>query len=225
MSSFLREVVNTGYNMMFPPPSPEADSKDQDEEKEEKEEEEEKQGTILWTWAPSEGATSATPYAWTIEEEKQERPRIFKARLSTKKGKMDIPTADFKTETPSPTVPEKLALEYLLQKRTENWPSALMVEQTQRKTPKADEVRFEKSDHANVLQPTCFLAMDDAGGASINVCHQDRTISREDAYGHLTRFHNYLVSNWDKFEITPKLDHQQSSPEEKETAAYRRSGH
>ena len=221
MSSFLREVVNTGYNMMFPPPSPEADTKDQDEEKEEKEEEEEKQGTNLWTWEPSEGAT---PYAWTIEEEKQERPRIFKSRLSAKKGKMDIPTADFQTETP--TVPQELASEYLLQKRTENWPSALMVEQTQRKTPKADEVRFETSDHARALQPTCFLAMDDTGGASINVFHQfDRTISRGDAHGHLNRFHNYLVSNWDKFEITPKLDHQQSSPEEKETAAYRRSGH
>ena len=214
MSSFLREVVNTGYNMMFPPPSPEADTNDQDEKKEEKE------GAKSWSWSPSEGAT---PYSWTIEEEKRERPRIFKSRLSTKKGKMDFPTADFKTETP--TVPEELAFEYLSQKRTENWPSVLMVEQTQRKTAKADEVRFEKSDRANVLQPTCFLAMDDAGGASINVCHQDRTISRGDAHGHLNRFHNYLVSNWDKFEITPKLDHQQSSPEEKETAAYRRSGH
>ena len=172
-----------------------------------------------WSWTPSEGAL---PYTWTLEEE---RPRIFKSRLSTKKGKTDIPTADFKTETP--IVPKELAHEYFFEKRTENWPSVLMVEQTQSKTLKTDpDEYFEKNlDNPRVLKHTSFLAMDDTGGASIEFCNQERTISGRDALAHLNRFHKYLESNWDKFEITPKLDHQQSSPEEKGTADYIRYGH
>jgi len=80
---------------------------------------------------------------------------------------------------------------------------------------------FEKNlDNPRVLKHTSFLAMDDTGGASIEFCNQERTISGRDALAHLNRFHKYLESNWDKFEITPKLDHQQSSPEEKGTADY-----